>query len=39
MIPKAFVLYLFLVSPLNSLILLTLDLCLTYMSANSNSFL
>lgn len=38
MIPKAFVLHLFLVSPLNSLVLLTLDLCLTYMSANSNSF-
>lgn len=39
MIPKAFVLYLFLVSPLNGLILLSLDLCLTYMSANSSSFL
>lgn len=38
MIPKAFVLHLFLVSPLNSLVLLTFDLCLTYMSANSNSF-
>lgn len=38
MILKAFVLLLFLVSPLSGLVLLTLDLCLTYVSANKLAF-